>query len=157
MHSRPTFRCGARYRWVSVGDLDAEEVSVEDLATVGDEAAGGNPRRLKGLFSTLDETKGYYEHGYCPRNSAMECCVDNIRFGLSDQSGELRFESFDIVDPPECSEVIDKLREYLIGRSLAEIDITIIRGLECLDSDLCMERVAGMIEEYQEFFGVSSG
>ena len=36
---------------------------------------------------------------------AVKQCYDSIRFSLSDLSGQMRFESFDIVEMPECHDV----------------------------------------------------
>ncbi len=84
----------------------------------------------------------------------MDECYDKIRFSLSDDSGELCFEYFEIIDAPECQEIAGKIRSYILGRPLRLIDANRIRSLECPGSGECMSTVAKVIEENQEIFGI---
>ena len=79
-------------------------------------------------------------------------CYDKIRFSLSDESGVLRFERFEIVDAPECCEVERKLRSHLVGRALAEVNLTYLRSLTCDGDGACMRAVVQVIEEHQQMF-----
>ena len=79
-------------------------------------------------------------------------CYDKIRFTLNDSSGVLRFESFDIVDSPECTDIARTLREYLVGRPLAEVDLEYISGLWCWGNAECMKTVVQVIQEHRELF-----
>lgn len=87
----------------------------------------------------------------------MEQCYDSIRFSLSDLSGRMRFESFDIVDVPECRDVAARLREYLVGRPLAQVDVQRIRSTECADDCTCLPEVARVVREQQRIFAPRSG
>jgi len=85
----------------------------------------------------------------------MKECYDNVRFSLGDESGELRFESFEIVGMPECQETADELTRYLLGRPLREVDLKRIRSMDCRGSGQCMATVASVIEEHQQMFGAA--
>ena len=80
-------------------------------------------------------------------------CLDKVRFSLSDASGDLRFKSFDIIDAPECRQIAEGLRDYLVGRPLSEVDVDHIRHLSCPGSGLCMVRIAEVVAEYREMWG----
>ena len=82
-----------------------------------------------------------------------EQCRDRIRCALSDRSGVLRFESFDIVDAPECEDVSYSVREYVIGRALAEVNVDHVRDLVGAEHPLCARTLAGLLAESQEMFG----
>jgi hypothetical protein len=80
-------------------------------------------------------------------------CRDNVRFSLSDETGVLKFKSFDIVNTPDCAKLAEELREYLLARPLREIDISLVRSMECPhERGHCIEAVAKVIEEHIEFF-----
>jgi hypothetical protein len=79
-------------------------------------------------------------------------CADRIRFSLSDKSGALRFEHFDIAEAPECAQTATVLRELLLGQPLAEIDVEGIRNMSCLGNGQCFQAVANAIEECQATF-----
>jgi len=85
----------------------------------------------------------------------MDECYDKIRLSLSDESGELRFESFEIVDMPDCQELAGQLREYLVGRPLAQADPHRVRSMSCPSGGACMLVVARIIEEYQRLFSAA--
>ena len=79
-------------------------------------------------------------------------CRNRVRCTLSDKSGILRFDSFDIVDAPECREAVAALRHYLVGRALAETDTGYVRELGRVTRPLCAHVVAQLVEESQETF-----
>jgi len=83
----------------------------------------------------------------------MNECYDSIRFSLSDLSGRMRFESFDVADLPECKDVAASLREYLVGRPLAEVNLERIRSMECAGRCTCVGEVARVVREQQHLFG----
>ena len=83
----------------------------------------------------------------------MKECYDSIRFSLSDLSGQMRFESFDVVDMPDCENVAASLREYLVRRPLAEVDVERIRSMECDDRCTCLGEAARVVREQQRLFG----
>ncbi len=56
---------------------------------------------------------------------------DKVVFSLSDRSGELRFESFDAVNAPELEPSLRPVREYLLGRSLSEIETKTLNNMLC--------------------------
>lgn len=81
-----------------------------------------------------------------------EECVDKIRFTLGDETGVLRVEDFDIVDAPQCWDLADALKKYLIGRPLAEVDLDYIRSLRCRGDGRCMRAIVEAIAEYHGMF-----
>ena len=84
-------------------------------------------------------------------------CRDKIRFALSDESGELRFTSFDIVDMPECQDLARALQEYLLDRPLAEVDLDYLVGLRCRANGECVQGMIRMVDEYQAMFALGRG
>ena len=85
-------------------------------------------------------------------NEALEC-KDNVRFSLSDEKGYLSFKTFDIVSMPDCAELAEELRKYLLGRPLNEIDVDFIRSKECpRNVGMCIKQIAEVIQEHIEFF-----
>ena len=87
------------------------------------------------------------------RMCAVKQCYDSIRFSLSDLRGQMRFETFDIVDMPECQDVAAELRKYLVGRPLAQVDVQRIRLMECADKYGCVADVVRVVREQQRLFG----
>jgi len=83
----------------------------------------------------------------------MNECYDSIRFSLSDLGGRMRFESFDVADMPECKGAAASLREYLVRRLLAEVDVERIRSMEYDGRCTCVEEVARVVREQQRLFG----
>jgi hypothetical protein len=79
-------------------------------------------------------------------------CNDRLRFSLSDDSGVLRFEEFAIVDGLNCQDVEHTLREYLVGRSLADVDLDFLRGLNCPADGECLRALIGAIQKHQQLF-----
>jgi len=79
-------------------------------------------------------------------------CRDRVRCALSDRTGALSFENFDIVDAPDCSETAYNIREYLLGRPLAEVDVDSIREMGDLGNPLCARVVAGLVADCQRLF-----
>jgi hypothetical protein len=87
----------------------------------------------------------------------MQQCYDSIRFSLSDLSGQMRFETFDIVDVPECEDLAARLRKYLVRRPLAQVDVRRIRSMRCADKCTCLPEVARVVREQQRTFGPRPG
>ena len=79
-------------------------------------------------------------------------CRNKVRCALSDATGQLRFESFDIVDAPECADTAQKIAQYLVGRPLAEVDPGRIRDIGRDGNPLCGRVVARLVEESQRTF-----
>jgi len=79
-------------------------------------------------------------------------CRERIRCAMSDRTGVLRFEGFDIVDAPRCAETAEKIRSYLVGRALAEVDAARIRRIGTEPDDPCARVVARMVAESQAIF-----
>ena len=82
----------------------------------------------------------------------MNGCYDSIRFSLSDLSGQMRFESFDIVEMPECQDVAARLRDYLVRRPLRQVDGQRIRSMECPGDCTCVAEVVRVVQEQQRLF-----
>ncbi len=83
----------------------------------------------------------------------MDGCYDKIRYSLSDESGQMRFESFEFLNMPECAETLETLRDYLLSRPLCQVDPQWVRSLQCQGNGRCMSDVARVIEEHQQLFG----
>ncbi len=79
-------------------------------------------------------------------------CRNGVRCAMSDRTGVLRFEGFDIVDAPECAETVYRIREYLVGRALAETDVDYIREIGLVEHPLCARVVAELVAQSQETF-----
>ena len=84
-------------------------------------------------------------------------CVDKMRFALSDKAGVLRVEDFDIVDAPQCTTFAEKLKQYLIGRPVADVDLAYIRSLRCPGDGRCMRVIVDAIAQYHEMFVGTKG
>lgn len=82
----------------------------------------------------------------------MSACYDNIRFSLSDRDGEMRFMSLDIVGLPACRIVARRVREYVVGRPLRDVDIQHIRSLACPGCEGCVREMIRAIEENRRMF-----
>ena len=83
---------------------------------------------------------------------SSEECKDSLRYSLSDESGVLRFDGFEIVSSAECRETQKALQEYLVGRALSEVDLDYLRGLACSRGGGCMDAVIEAVQEHQEMF-----
>lgn len=79
-------------------------------------------------------------------------CRDRLRFRLNDASGVLRFEEFEIVGAPACSNLETMLRDYLVGRPLAEVDLEYLRELRCTGRCECIPTVIGEVRKHQSLF-----
>ena len=82
----------------------------------------------------------------------MGNCDDNVRFALSDDTGDLHFTAFDIVNAPECAELVETLKAKLLGRGLAQIDVAEIRSMSCAGNGQCMQTIVHTITECQDMF-----
>ena len=79
-------------------------------------------------------------------------CEDKIKFSLSDRGGELRFTEFNIAGDSSCAVMEDRMREYVMARPLAEIDVEFIRSLDCSGGNRCGLAIAKVIEDHQSLF-----
>jgi hypothetical protein len=79
-------------------------------------------------------------------------CRDKLRFRLSDASGVLRFAEFEILDDGECYDMKATLRDYLVGRALADVDLDFLRGLTCAGGGACLEAVISEVQKCQCLF-----
>jgi hypothetical protein len=79
-------------------------------------------------------------------------CNDRLRFRLSDDSGVLRFEEFVIIDALDCKDMQHTLREYLVGRSLVDVDLDYLRQLKCPADGECLRAMIDEVEKYQRLF-----
>ena len=79
-------------------------------------------------------------------------CFNKVRFSLNDDTGVLRFETFDIVDLPDSCEMVEELQDYLVGRPLADVDMDYLRGLRCSGDGECLRTTIRMVNEYQQLF-----
>lgn len=82
----------------------------------------------------------------------VEDCRNRLRFRLNDDSGVLRFEEFEILDPSRCGATERTLREYLVGRALADVDLDYLRKLTCAGDGECMQAVIREVEKQQHLF-----
>jgi len=83
----------------------------------------------------------------------MKNCYDNIRFVLSDRGGRMCFESFDIINMPECRNTAARLREYLVHRPLGQVDVRRIQSMQRADTPTCIPDVARAVDELKRLFG----
>lgn len=79
-------------------------------------------------------------------------CRDRLRFRLNDASGVLRFVEFEIVDTPACRDLETTLRDYLVGRPLAEVDLEYLQELRCAGRCECIHTVIGEVQKHQALF-----
>ena len=86
----------------------------------------------------------------------MNDCYDNIRFVLSDRGGRICFESFDIIDMPECHDVAARLREYLVHRPLAQVDVERIQAMQRTAIATCIPDVVRAVNELKRLFSTSA-
>jgi len=83
-------------------------------------------------------------------------CRNKVRCALSDRTGQLGFENFDIVNAPECTDTASRIRQYLVGRPLADVDPGRIREIGRDGNPLCARVVAHLVEQSQWTFGHSA-
>jgi len=83
----------------------------------------------------------------------MNECYDSVRFSLSDLSGRMQFESFNITDMPECRRTASNIRNYLLHRPLGEVDVGRIRSMERDGRCPCVAQVIWVVREQQRLFG----
>jgi len=82
----------------------------------------------------------------------MDACDDNVRFALSDDTGDLHFTTFDIVHAPQCNKLVEVLRAKLLNRPLAQIDVAEIQKMSCPGTGQCMQTIVRTIIECQNMF-----
>ena len=83
---------------------------------------------------------------------SAEDCRNQLRFRLNDDSGVLRFVEFEILEPSRCGATERILREYLLGRALADVDVQYLRKLTCAGNGECMQAVIREMEKQQRLF-----
>ena len=81
-----------------------------------------------------------------------EQCHDRLRFQLSDESGVLRFVEFEIVNASRCRGMEETLRQYLLGRALADVDLRYLQGLACGGNGECIQALIREMQKYQYLF-----
>lgn len=86
------------------------------------------------------------------RETTGEACADRIRFSLSDASGKLVFSAFEFVGRGTCPEAEQRLREHLLGRPLADVDLRLVERLSCASGQACFPQIAAVIREHQQLF-----
>lgn len=84
-----------------------------------------------------------------------EECRNRLRFRLNDDSGVLRFMDFEILNPSRCRDMEKTLREYLVGRALADVDLDYLRMLTCTGNGECVQAVIREVEKHQALFARS--
>jgi len=75
-----------------------------------------------------------------------------VRLTLSDDSGDLKFKAFDIVDAPECRGAAEALQRRLLDRPLAGIDPREIARIRSTGDAQCLRAAADVIAEFQADF-----
>ena len=81
-----------------------------------------------------------------------EKCHDRLRFRLGDDSGLLRVEEFAIQNATECQGMEHTLREYLVGRPLADVDLEYLRRLRCPADGECLRALIHEVQKCQCLF-----
>lgn len=81
-----------------------------------------------------------------------ESCHDNLRFRLNDDDGLLRFVEFEILNASRCRGMEETLREYMVGRALADVDLDYLRKLTCKGDGECTQAVIREVEKHQHLF-----
>ena len=87
----------------------------------------------------------------------MNECYDLIRFTLSDLSGHMQFESFDIADMPECRRVAARIQDYLLHCPLAEVDLGRIQSMAGDGGCPCVTQAVRIVREQQRLFCTTAG
>ncbi len=82
----------------------------------------------------------------------MHTCDDNVRFTLSDDTGDLHFTALDIVNAPQCVTIVEELRAKLLGRPLEQIDAAELQKIACLGNGQCVQTIVRTILECQDMF-----
>ena len=82
----------------------------------------------------------------------MNDCDDNVRFTLSDDTGDLHFTAFDIVNSPECAGLVENLRAKLLDRPLVQIDVAEIQSMTCSGNGQCMQTIVRTVMKCQNMF-----
>lgn len=77
---------------------------------------------------------------------------DRLRFRLNDDKGVLCFTEFEILNPLRCRGVEGVLREYLLGRPLADIDPADLRKEMPAGNGECAEAVIREVLKHQRLF-----
>ena len=86
------------------------------------------------------------------QETTSETCADRIRFSLSDASGKLAFSAFEFVHGCTCPEAEQRLREYLLGRPLEDVDLRFVETLSCAGCRECFAQIAAVIRDHRDLF-----
>ena len=81
-----------------------------------------------------------------------DACHDRLRFRLNDDDGVLRFMEFEILNASRCRGMEETLREYLVGRALADVNLDYLRKLSCTGDGECMQAVIREVQKHQHLF-----
>ncbi len=104
-------------------------------------------------LSSVRGPSGRRRHDGSGRSEPMApSCSGRPTFRLSDASGVLRFEEFRITGAAECKAMEVAIREYLLGRPLAEVDVDVLRGIHCPAGAGCLLEVIQEVEKYRRLF-----
>lgn len=79
-------------------------------------------------------------------------CKDKVRFSISDSTGVLRLESFELVDMPMCQETAELIRTLILNKPLSEVDIDRLREIPCAHNRECVQVIAALLNEYKTAF-----
>ena len=82
---------------------------------------------------------------------------DGIRYSLSDRSGSLCFEAFDVVGVPGAEPLAEQVREMVVGRPLEAVDVEAIQRLGLRHNGRYARAVARAISECQALFAWGQG
>jgi hypothetical protein len=104
-----------------------------------------------GPFKRVDG-KGFDPGTRGGANMFGEDCHGRLRFRLNDDSGVLRFVEFEILNAPRCRDTESRLRMYLVGRALADVDVDYLRSLSCVGNGECLQTIIREVRKYQDLF-----
>ena len=81
-----------------------------------------------------------------------ESCQNKLRFRLNDDDGMLRFVEFEVLNASGCRGMAETLREYMLGRALADVDLDYLHNLTCAGDGECMRAIIREVEKHQHLF-----
>lgn len=79
-------------------------------------------------------------------------CYNRIRFTMDDADGHLRFRKLDLEGGPVCEGVLERLRKYLQGRPLREVDLAEVRRLTADCHSECGTELLRVIGDQKKLF-----
>jgi hypothetical protein len=77
---------------------------------------------------------------------------DRLRFRLNDENGVLCFTEFEILNPQRCRDLAEPLRQYLVGRPLADVDPDDLRNHMHAGDGECIEAIIRELLKQQRLF-----